>query len=65
MNGKLVRCTPILIMMPGVQGWFSDPARMRAFVAEFNENHGFNGGDIGMQQKPQFTLRSLMLLAGS
>jgi hypothetical protein len=45
-DGELVRCTPILIMMPGVQGWFNDPARMRAFVAEFNDNHGFNGGHI-------------------
>ena len=45
-DGELVKCTPILIMMPSVQVWFNDPARMRAFVAEFNENHGFNGGHI-------------------
>jgi len=45
-EGELVKCTPILIMMPGVQRWFNDPARMRAFVAEFNDNHGFNGGHI-------------------
>ena len=45
-DGELVKCTPILIMMPGVQVWFNDPARMRAFVAEFNDNHGFNGGHI-------------------
>jgi hypothetical protein len=45
-DGALVKCTPILIMMPDVQRWFDDPARMRAFVAEFNDNHGFNGGHI-------------------
>lgn len=45
-DGKLVKCTPILVMMPDVQRWFDDPPRMRAFVAEFNDNHGFNGGHI-------------------
>jgi len=45
-DGKLVKCTPILIMMPGVRHWFDDPARMRTFVGEFNDNHGFNGGHI-------------------
>jgi hypothetical protein len=45
-EGKLVKCTPILVMMPGVQHWFNDLSRMRAFVAEFNDNHGFNGGHI-------------------
>lgn len=45
-EGALVKCTPILIMMPGVRHWFDDPVRMRAFIAEFNDNHGFNGGHI-------------------
>ena len=45
-KGELVKCTPILVMMPGVQHWFNDLSRMRAFVAEFNDNHGFNGGHI-------------------
>lgn len=45
-GGELVRCTPILIMMPDVRRWYNDPTKMRAFVAEFNDNHGFNGGHI-------------------
>ncbi|MEJ2705586.1 MAG: hypothetical protein P8Z79_24365 [Sedimentisphaerales bacterium] len=45
-DGELVKCTPILIMMPSVRLWFDDPARMRAFVAEFKDNHGFNGGHV-------------------
>ncbi|MBE0535738.1 MAG: hypothetical protein IH624_08705 [Phycisphaerae bacterium] len=45
-DGKLARCTPIMIMMPDVQRWFDDHGAMRAFVAEFNDNHGFNGGHI-------------------
>ena len=45
-DGELVKCTPILIMMPGAQHWFDDPSKMRAFVAEFNDHHGFNGGHI-------------------
>lgn len=45
-GGKLIKCTPILIMMPGVRHWFDDRVRMRAFVAEFNNNHGFNGGHV-------------------
>ena len=45
-DGKLTKCTPILIMMPNVQDFSNDPGRMRAFVSEFNDNHGFNGGHI-------------------
>ncbi len=45
-DGKLVKCTPILIMMPDVRHWFDNLGRMRAFVGEFNDNHGFNGGHI-------------------
>jgi hypothetical protein len=45
-DGELVKCTPILIMMPGVHTWFDDLAKMRAVVAEFNDNHGFNGGHL-------------------
>ncbi len=45
-EGKLVKRTPILIMMPDVQRWHNDLGRMRAFVKEFNGDHGFNGGHI-------------------
>jgi hypothetical protein len=45
-EGKLAKRTPILIMMPDVRRWHGDLGRMRAFVAEFDENHGFNGGHI-------------------
>jgi hypothetical protein len=45
-DGKLAKRTPILIMMPDVQRWHDDFDQMRAFVAEFNEEHGFNGGHI-------------------
>jgi hypothetical protein len=45
-EGKLVKRTPVLIMMPDVQRWHDDLGRMRSFVNEFNENHGFNGGHI-------------------
>jgi hypothetical protein len=45
-DGQLVKRTPILIMMPNVQSWHDDVAAMRAFVAEFTDNHGFNGGHI-------------------
>jgi hypothetical protein len=33
-------------MMADVQRWHDDLGAMRGFVAEFNENHGFNGGHI-------------------
>jgi hypothetical protein len=33
-------------MMPGVQRWQDNFAVLRAFVAEFNDHHGFNGGHI-------------------
>jgi hypothetical protein len=45
-EGELVKRTPILIMMPNVQSWHDDLPAMRAFVAEFNDTHGFNGGHI-------------------
>jgi hypothetical protein len=45
-DGKLLKRTPILIMMPDVQRWHSDLGRVRAFVKEFNEHHGFNGGHL-------------------
>jgi len=57
-DGKLVKCTPILIMMPGVQHWYNDPARMRAFVAEFKDNHGFNGGHISTIGRGWFEVES-------
>jgi len=45
-EGKLVQHTPILIMMPDVQRWHDDLGAMRAFITEFNDHHGFNGGHI-------------------
>jgi hypothetical protein len=45
-TGALTKRTPILIMMPAVRRWHEDAAGMRAFAAEFNDNHGFNGGHI-------------------
>jgi hypothetical protein len=45
-DGKLVKRTPILVMMPDVRRWHDDLEAMRAFVAEFNEGHGFNGGHL-------------------
>ena len=57
-DGELVKCTPILIMMPGVQYWFNNPVRMRAFVAEFNDNHGFNGGHISTIGRDWFEVGS-------
>jgi len=57
-DGALVKCTPILIMMPGVQHWFDDPAEMRGFVAEFNDNHGFNGGHISTIGRGWFEVES-------
>ncbi len=45
-DGQLVKCTPILIMMPDVGHWHDDLAAMQAYIAEFHENHGFNGGHI-------------------
>jgi hypothetical protein len=45
-DGKLVKRTPILIMMPDVRRWHDDLDGMRVFVTEFNEYHGFNGGHI-------------------
>ncbi len=45
-SGELAKRTPILVMMPNVRTWHDDLAHMRAFVAEFNEAHGFNGGHI-------------------
>lgn len=45
-EGRLIKCTPILVMMPGVQHWFNDLSKMRAFVDEFHDKHGFNGGHL-------------------
>jgi hypothetical protein len=45
-EGALARRTPILVMMPEVRYWHDDLKRMRGFVAEFNEGHGFNGGHL-------------------
>ena len=45
-EGELAQRTPILIMMPSVQRWHDDVSHMQSFVAEFNDNHGFNGGHI-------------------
>lgn len=57
-QGKLVKRTPILIMMPDVQRWHHDVGRMRAFVKEFNENHGFNGGHISTIGRGWFDVTS-------
>ena len=57
-DGELVKCTPILIMMPDVERWFSNPAGMRAFVAEFNDNHGFNGGHVSTIGRGWFEIGS-------
>lgn len=57
-DGELVKCTPILIMMPGVQGWFDDAAGLRAFVAEFHDNHGFNGGHLATLGRHWFEIGS-------
>ena len=45
-EGMLARRTPILIMMPDVQRWHDDLPALKAYIAEFNDNHGFNGGHI-------------------
>ena len=45
-NGDLAKRTPVLVMMPEVRSWHDDLSGMRSFVAEFNDNHGFNGGHI-------------------
>ena len=45
-TGQLIKRTPILIMMPDVQRWHNDLPALRRFIAEFNQNHGFNGGHI-------------------
>jgi len=57
-DGELVKCTPILIMMPGVQHWFNNSVRMRTFVAEFNDNHGFNGGHLSTIGRDWFEVGS-------
>ena len=57
-NGELARCTPILIMMPDVRRWHDDLGGMRAFVAEFNDHHGFNGGHIATIGSGWFEVRS-------
>lgn len=57
-DGKLAKRTPILIMMPSVRYWYDEPARMRAFVAEFNDNHGFNGGHIPTVGRDWFDIGS-------
>ncbi|MGZ8921545.1 MAG: hypothetical protein ACXW3L_11210 [Limisphaerales bacterium] len=45
-RGELTKRTPILIMMEDVQRWHNDLAGMRRFIAEFNDEHGFNGAHI-------------------
>jgi hypothetical protein len=57
-GGQLVKRTPILIMMPGIQRWFDDLASMRRFIAEFNDNHGFNGGHISTIGRAWFEAES-------
>jgi hypothetical protein len=57
-DGKLVKRTPILIMMPDVQRWHNDLSRMRAFVKEFNDAHGFNGGHISTIGRGWFDVAS-------
>jgi len=58
-DGELAKCTPILIMMPDVRHWFDDRARMCAFVAEFNDHHGFNGGHISTIGRSWFDVDSI------
>jgi hypothetical protein len=57
-EGTLATRTPILIMMPPVRRWHEDPDAMRAFVAEFNGSHGFNGGHISTVGSSWFELGS-------
>jgi hypothetical protein len=45
-------------MMPDVQGWFNDLGRMRVAVAEFNDDHGFNGGHISTIGRGWFEISS-------
>ena len=33
-------------MMPDVHSWYDNLDSLQSFIAEFNENHGFNGGNI-------------------
>ena len=61
-DGELVKCTPILIMMPGVHAWLNDLPRMRAEVAEFNDNHGFNGGHLSTIGRSWFEVGSTGIL---
>jgi len=57
-KGELVKCTPILVMMPGVQHWHNDLSRLQAFVAEFHDNHGFNGGHLSTIGRAWFEVDS-------
>lgn len=56
--GRLVKCTPILIMLPDVGHWHDDPAAMRAYIAEFHGNHGFNGGHFSTIGRSWFEIGS-------
>lgn len=62
-QGALARRTPILVMMPAVRLWHDDMSRMQAFVAEFNDNHGFNGGHISTIGRGWFDADSIASLA--
>ena len=64
-DGKLVKRTPILIMMPDVRSWHNDLGRMRAFVNEFYENHGFNGGHLSTVGLGWFDVTSKENLRGA
>jgi hypothetical protein len=64
-DGKLVKCTPILIMMPEVQAWFDELAKMRGLVAEFHGRHGFNGGHIPTLGRGWFEAGSTGSLRGA
>ncbi|MEX2671407.1 MAG: hypothetical protein WD294_04770, partial [Phycisphaeraceae bacterium] len=57
-EGELARRTPILIMMPDVDQFHDDHDSMRAFVAEFHETHGFNGGHISTIGRSWFEVGS-------
>jgi hypothetical protein len=57
-DGELVKRTPILIMMPDVRRWHDDLPGMQAYVAEFNDHHGFNGGHISTIGRGWFEIDS-------
>ncbi|MFP4190760.1 MAG: hypothetical protein ACLFU6_01695 [Candidatus Hydrogenedentota bacterium] len=64
-EGELAQRTPILVMMPSVRHWYDDVSHMRSFVAEFNDNHGFNGGHLSTIGRGWFEAGSTGSLEGA